>query len=162
MKKIILKGDGGVKVSDIIKGAIIGTGVGVIALGVLSIVKSAKKKKEVDSDDFDDATYQEFVEEKKKKIRRDKNVALGVGIFNIITGLTFVAVAIVAFMRPDRKIKKKMIELTDTAKEELAKKAKEEIAKKINKEINISVSDVIDKVPCVKDKITEVLLKDAA
>ena len=96
MKKIVV-GDYELQAEGLIMGAVVATGVGLIGLSIKNLLDARKLKYASEQPIDDDLEFEEYKEEKIRKIKKKRDAKLRRGIIGVSIGAFATAVGVAAF-----------------------------------------------------------------
>ena len=96
MKKIVV-GDYELQTEGLIMGAVVATGVGLIGLSIKNLLDARKLKYASEQPIEDDLEFEEYKEEKIRKIKKKRDAKLRRGIIGVSIGAFATAVGVAAF-----------------------------------------------------------------
>lgn len=96
MKKIVV-GDYELQTEGLIMGAVVATGVGLIGLSIKNLLDARKLKYASEQPIDDDLEFEEYKEEKIRKIKKKRDAKLRRGIIGVSIGAFATAVGVAAF-----------------------------------------------------------------
>ena len=96
MKKIVV-GDYELQAEGLIMGAVVATGVGLIGLSIKNLLDARKLKYASEQPIEDDLEFEEYKEEKIRKIKKKRDAKLRRGIIGVSIGAFATAVGVAAF-----------------------------------------------------------------
>ena len=96
MKKIVV-GDYELQAEGLIMGAVVATGVGLIGLSIKNLLDARKLKYASEQPIDDDLEFEEYKEEKVRKIKKKRDAKLRRGIIGVSIGAFATAVGVAAF-----------------------------------------------------------------
>ena len=96
MKKIVV-GDYELQTEGLIMGAVVATGVGLIGLSIKNLLDARKLKYASEQPIDDDLEFEEYKEEKIRKIKKKRDAKLRRGIIGVSIGAFTTAVGVAAF-----------------------------------------------------------------
>ena len=117
MKKIVV-GDYELQTEGLIMGAVVATGVGLIGLSIKNLLDARKLKYASEQPIEDDLEFEEYKEEKIRKIKKKRDAKLRRGIIGVSIGAFATAVGVAAFT-PLRKYVVNDFTLRDDRAEQL-------------------------------------------
>ena len=96
MKKIVV-GDYELQAEGLIMGAVVATGIGLIGLSIKNLLDARKLKYASEQPIDDDLEFEEYKEEKVRKIKKKRDAKLRRGIIGVSIGAFATAVGVAAF-----------------------------------------------------------------
>ncbi|MCR5226167.1 MAG: hypothetical protein K6E27_02990 [Eubacterium sp.] len=165
MKKIVV-GDYELQTEGLIMGAVIATGAGLVGLGVKNLLDAKKLKYAAEQPVDEDLEFEEYKENKSRKLKKKRDAKLRRGIVGISVGAFATAVGVAAFTPLRRYVVNDDFTLrTDRAEQldgvvssvrELSGSLKGGVQNKVQTVRNIDISDIKDELSSIKENIPDI------
>lgn len=165
MKKIVV-GDYELQTEGLIMGAVIATGAGLVGLGVKNLLDAKKLKYAAEQPVEEDLEFEEYKENKSRKLKKKRDAKLRRGIVGISVGAFATAVGVAAFTPLRRYVVNDDFTLrTDRAEQldgvvssvrELSGSLKGGVQNKVQTVRNIDISDIKDELSSIKESIPDI------
>lgn len=165
MKKIVV-GDYELQTEGLIMGAVIATGVGLVGLGVKNLLDARKLKYAAEQPVDEDLEFEEYKENKSRKLKKKRDAKLRRGIVGISVGAFATAVGVAAFtplrryvVNDDYTLRADRAEQLDgvvSSVRELSGSLKGGVQNKVQTVRNIDISDIKDELSNIKDNIPDI------
>ena len=165
MKKIVV-GDYELQTEGLIMGAVIATGAGLVGLGVKNLLDARKLKYAAEQPVDEELEFEEYKENKSRKLKKKRDAKLRCGIVGISVGAFATAVGVAAFTPLRRYVVNDDFTLrTDRAEQldgvvssvrELSGSLKGGVQNKVQTVRNIDISDIKDELSSIKENIPDI------
>ena len=165
MKKIVV-GDYELQTEGLIMGAVVATGVGLIGLSIKNLLDARKLKYASEQPIEDDLEFEEYKEEKIRKIKKKRDAKLRRGIIGVSIGAFATAVGVAAFTPLRKYVVNDDFTLRDDRAEqlggvvssvrELSGSLKGGVQNKVQTVRNFDISDIKDELSNIKDNIPDI------
>ena len=165
MKKIVV-GNYELQTEGLIMGAVIATGAGLVGLGVKNLLDARKLKYAAEQPVDDELEFEEYKENKSRKLKKKRDAKLRRGIVGISVGAFATAVGVAAFTPLRRYVVNDDFTLrTDRAEQldgvvssvrELSGSLKGGVQNKVQTVRNIDISDIKDELSSIKENIPDI------
>ena len=165
MKKIVV-GDYELQTEGLIMGAVIATGAGLVGLGVKNLLDARKLKYAAEQPVDEELEFEEYKENKSRKLKKKRDAKLRRGIVGISVGAFATAVGVAAFTPLRRYVVNDDFTLrTDRAEQldgvvssvrELSGSLKGGVQNKVQTVRNIDISDIKDELSSIKENIPDI------
>lgn len=165
MKKIVV-GNYELQTEGLIMGAVIATGAGLVGLGVKNLLDAKKLKYAAEQPVDEDLEFEEYKENKSRKLKKKRDAKLHRGIVGISVGAFATAVGVTAFtplrryvVNDDYTLRADRAEQLDgvvSSVRELSGSLKGGVQNKVQTVRNIDISDIKDELSNIKDNIPDI------
>ena len=165
MKKIVV-GDYELQTEGLIMGAVIATGAGLVGLGVKNLLDARKLKYAAEQPVDDELEFEEYKENKSRKLKKKRDAKLRRGIVGISVGAFATAVGVAAFtplrryvVNDDFTLRADRAEQLDgvvSSVRELSGSLKGGVQNKVQTVRNIDISDIKDELSSIKENIPDI------
>ena len=165
MKKIVV-GDYELQTEGLIMGAVIATGAGLVGLGVKNLLDARKLKYAAEQPVDEDLEFEEYKENKSRKLKKKRDAKLRRGIVGISVGAFATAVGVAAFtplrryvVNDDYTLRADRAEQLDgvvSSVRELSGSLKGGVQNKVQTVRNIDISDIKDELSSIKENIPDI------
>ena len=165
MKKIVV-GDYELQTEGLIMGAVIATGAGLVGLGVKNLLDAKKLKYAAEQPVDEDLEFEEYKENKSRKLKKKRDAKLRRGIVGISVGAFATAVGVAAFtplrryvVNDDFTLRADRAEQLDgvvSSVRELSGSLKGGVQNKVQTVRNIDISDIKDELSSIKENIPDI------
>ncbi len=165
MKKIVV-GDYELQTEGLIMGAVIATGAGLVGLGVKNLLDARKLKYAAEQPVEEDLEFEEYKENKSRKLKKKRDAKLRRGIVGISVGAFATAVGVAAFtplrrfvVNDDYTLRADRAEQLDgvvSSVRELSGSLKGGVQNRVQTVRNIDISDIKDELSNIKENIPDI------